>query len=161
MIPGLKKPIAGRRALAAFALAAMLAAGAYLSWRQRAALPGEVRIGDDVTVRVAVADTEATRERGLSGHAPLAPDEGMWFVFARADRYAFWMPRMLFDLDIIWVRDGRVVDISPDVPAPEPGQTDLPLYRPVEPADRVLEVRAGFAREHGLKLGLPVTFRYK
>ncbi|MEY4722584.1 MAG: hypothetical protein RLZZ324_97, partial [Candidatus Parcubacteria bacterium] len=134
----------------------MVITGAALAWHQSAARRGIVRIGDDVAVRVEIANTDALREHGLSGHKPLAADEGMFFVFEAPDRYVFWMKEMLFPLDLIWIGDGKIVDITPDVPAPAPGQKDLPLYRPVAPADRVLEVNAGFARAHGLKLGMPV-----
>ena len=153
----LRAALNGLRGGVAVALfAAMALSGAWITWRQYQVPRGTVTIGEDIVVRVEVAATTTTRERGLSGHAPLKRGTGMWFIFPVAERYTFWMKDMRFPLDMIWVRDGVIVDITADVPPPQPGQTQLPIYSPVEPADRVLEVSAGFAREHGLRLGMPV-----
>ncbi len=53
-----------------------------------------------------------SRSRGLSGKKSLAEDEGMLFVFELAGKYGFWMPDMRFDIDIVWIRGGRVVGVS-------------------------------------------------
>lgn len=135
----------------------VLVAAVILSFTQRHFHSGAVRIGDSLEVRVEVAATEATQERGLSGKRGLDALEGMYFVFPHEDKYAFWMKDMLFPIDIIWIREGAIADITTDIPPPGPGQAQLPTYGPRVPVDRVLEVRAGFAREHGLKIGLPVT----
>lgn len=136
-------------------VAAVVLAAVFLYWRQTLAPAGIVTIGDDIVVSVEVANTPRTHEQGLSGHAPLGPNEGMLFLFPDTKVYAFWMKDMLFPIDIIWIREGRIVDITTDVAVPVEGQ-ELQLYRPIEVIDTVLEVKAGFAREHGLKLGLPV-----
>lgn len=145
--------------LVGFALA-MGVAAAFLYWYQRTPKSAEAVIDGNVRVRVEVAHSPQTRERGLSGHAPLAQDEGMFFVFPVADRYAFWMKDMLFPIDILWINGTELVDITTDVPAPASLDAPLPTYRPVAPADRVLEVPAGFAKTHGLRLGMTVELRY-
>lgn len=110
---------------------------------------------DNVKLNVDVAKTNAERARGLSSRENLGDNEGMLFIFERPEHYTFWMKSMKFSIDIIWVNDGKVVDITPNVPVP--GQdirlSDLPRYAPSEPAQYVLEVKAGFAREHGIKKG--------
>lgn len=118
---------------------------------------GKVRIGDNLDVRVWVAATEATHEKGLSGKAGLAADQGMYFIFDHPDQYVFWMKDMRFPIDIIWISKGTIADITTDLPAPTAGQVELPTYGPRVPVDRVLEVQAGFAKAHGLRIGLPVT----
>lgn len=138
-------------------LAAMLIAAGALTLQQRQVGRGTVTIDGRIRVYVEVAATPATRAQGLSGHAPLAADEGMLFIFEQPGLHGFWMKDMLFPLDFLWIRDGVLVDLTPDVPAPVPGQP-LPSYFPREPVDAMLEVPAGFARQHGLKLGLPVTY---
>src|SRR3989338_5701660 len=60
------------------------------------------KIGDQA-VRVTVADTPESRERGLSGRDGLASDEGMLFVFQNDGYHTFWMKDMLFSIDIIWL----------------------------------------------------------
>lgn len=115
-----------------------------------------VRIGDDV-IRVEVARTAEERARGLSGRDGLAEDAGMIFPFDTAGHPGFWMQGMRFDLDLVWARDGRIVEIHERVPRPPPGPDPnappLPLYRPRSPADLVLEVPAGTASRRGWRVG--------
>lgn len=111
------------------------------------AVPGpEVRF-DLVTVRVEVARTMAERTRGLGGHAPLGPREGMLFFFEQSGIHSFWMKGMSFALDILWIADNEVVFVRANVPPPAPGTpaSALPVYTPPVPATHVLEVPAGFA----------------
>jgi len=108
-------------------------------------------------VAVDVADTPAKKALGLGGRDGLAPDTGMVFPYARPDYHAFWMKGMNFDIDILWIRDGRIVDIRHRVPYPRDGR--LPSYSPKAPADLVLEVDAGYARAHGWRIGDRVTVR--
>jgi hypothetical protein len=112
-----------------------------------------VRVGD-ASVRVEVADDEASRERGLSGRDELPPDNGMLFVLPN-DRPSFWMKGMRFPLDIVWINHGRVVDVTARIPVPGPDGA-LPTYSPRRPANRALEVNAGWAARHGVRRGDPV-----
>jgi uncharacterized membrane protein (UPF0127 family) len=109
-----------------------------------------VRIGD-ASVRAEVAATPAARERGLSGRASLAEDRGMLFVYPDRAVRTFWMKGMRFPIDMIWIDRGRVTGVEANAPVPAGG--DLPLYRSDGPADRVLEVRAGWAGRHGVERG--------
>lgn len=145
-----------RPVMAGVVLAISLSASAALAMMQKRFDQGTVVIDKNVTVRVSVADTHATREKGLSGRAPLASDEGMLFIFEQEDRYAFWMKDMRFAIDIIWIKDGAIADITTDV-APSPPGADLPLFFPRVPVDTVLEVPAGFAKAHGLRTGMTVA----
>ncbi len=142
----------------AVVIVGMLGAAAWLAWHQAVLPTGTVTLGGNVVVRVTVAATEPTRQRGLSGHAPLAPDEGMLFVFERPKIYAFWMKDMLFPIDILWIKEGAIADITADAPTPVPGE-QLPTYSPRTAVDRVLEVPVGFAAAHGLAIGTPVAIR--
>ena len=114
---------------------------------------------DAVVVRVELARTAEERTRGLGGHAPLGADEGMLFVFPELGRHSFWMKGMTFALDIIWIRDGQVVYVLPDVPPPRSGTPDseLPIYTPPAAANYVLEVPAGFAARWGIQYGSRVV----
>ena len=55
--------------------------------------------------------------------------------------------------------DDRVVDVTPDVPD-EPGkpESQLPIYSPSQPANRVLEVNSGWAARNGVNAGDRVSF---
>ena len=111
-----------------------------------------------VAVTVELARTEAERAKGLGGHDPLGPEDGMLFVFAQAAPHAFWMKGMTFPLDIMWIEDGQVVYLEQDLPPSTPEETDAtrPIFVPQAPARYVLEVNAGFAEAHGIGVGTPV-----
>lgn len=104
-------------------------------------------------LKVLVADNAYRQEKGLGGRDSLEND-GMLFLFPNFAPYVFVMRNTNFPLDIIWFSGGVVVDIAPNV-QPEPGvkEADLKRYVPRKPANMVLETRAGWALEQGLKLG--------
>ncbi len=110
---------------------------------------------DDIKLNVEISDTADKRKKGLGGRESLATNSGMLFVFPKPDYYNFWMKDVKFALDLIWINNKRIVDITQNVSPPTSGQTDstLPIYTPREPADSVLEVNAGFADANGLKIG--------
>lgn len=109
----------------------------------------------DKQLFIELADTPKERQQGLSDRPSMRTDHGMLFVFPRPDRYTFWMPRMQFDLDIIWLNGSRIVDVV-RLPAPTSAQEVPARHTPVEPADRVLELVAGQAVVHGLVKGVSV-----
>jgi uncharacterized membrane protein (UPF0127 family) len=110
----------------------------------------EVTIGFH-RIQAEVADTPDRRARGLSGRAGLAEGRGMIFPYARAEQYGFWMFEMNFDIDIVWIRGDRIVDVTARARHDPPGE--LPVYRPRKPADLVLEVPAGTAERLGWRIG--------
>ncbi len=145
------------------ALALALAGGLAGCGRAPAApRPGEAA----VTIRghrilAEVADTEEKKRLGLGGRDGLAPDHGMLFPYPRADRYAFWMKGMRFDIDIVWIQGDRVVSITEGARhplGPLIDDAELPQFAPPEPADRVLEVEAGTAARLGWRPGDAVRF---
>jgi hypothetical protein len=107
------------------------------------------------TITVDVADTPALQVRGLSGRGYLAPDQGMLFTYDDEGDRVFWMRGMLIPIDMIWLRNTRVLHIESSVPPPKPGtpENELPLYHSAEAANLVLELAAGRAKELGLKPG--------
>lgn len=115
----------------------------------------QVRIGDRAVVTVEVAHTETEKVRGLSGRDGLAPGGGMLFVYQAPARPLIWMRGMRFPLDILWIRDGRVVDFVKGAKPPAPG--DLPeIFSPPQAVQYVLEVPAGFVDRYGIALDDPV-----
>lgn len=105
-------------------------------------------------VSVEIAETSEAQRKGLGGRDSLAWDRGLLFVYDEPGFYTFWMKGMRFDIDIIWIREQRIVDIHHQVPKPNPSpEGRLPTYQPRELADRVLEVPAGYARAHGWRPG--------
>jgi uncharacterized membrane protein (UPF0127 family) len=76
---------------------------------------------------------------------------GMLFLYEEPQFHRFWMKDMRFDIDILWIREGRIVDISHNV-RHRPGSTG-DQASPRELADQVLELPAGYAAAQGLRPG--------
>lgn len=107
------------------------------------------------TICVEIRDTDAERQRGLSGRDPLREKHGMLFLFPLPGKYTFWMKEMKFALDFLWIRDSRVVDITQNVPPPEAGTplNQLKVYGPAQEVDQVLELNAGTITSLGIATG--------
>lgn len=103
----------------------------------------QIKVGDsEYTVKV--ADEPIEHGRGLPGVENLADNEGMWFVFEEKGIRSFWMKGMNFDIDIVWISDGKVVGV-------DKANHSRPYKTHVSPekVDRVLEVTAN----SGIKVG--------
>lgn len=117
-------------------------------------------IGDTV-FPAELAVTSPERTQGLSGRQGLEPGTGMLFIFEDREVSSFWMRKMLFSLDFVWIsEDCHVVDITANVPFPKLGTatSDLPSYRPSAPAAYNFEINGGEASEFGIRVGDAVRF---
>jgi len=110
---------------------------------------------NNTEIEVEIADTPEKRTKGLSGRDSLDQNKGMLFVFPKESTATFWMKDMRFDLDIIWIRNLKIVKIDKKAKAPKAGTPDnkLTLYHSEEPIDYVLEVNSGFADKNNIKVG--------
>ncbi|MBN2198104.1 DUF192 domain-containing protein [Candidatus Wolfebacteria bacterium] len=111
----------------------------------------QVNIGS-LEIPVEVVKDSISRAKGLSGRQSLDAESGMLFIFKKAGFYSFWMPDMNFPIDIIWINNGKVVDITSDIPN-EFNILNPKNYKPSFPAQYVLEVNAGFAKKKNIKIG--------
>lgn len=119
-----------------------------------------VIIGENV-FNVDLADDPLKRSNGLSKRPSIKDNEGMLFLFDKADRYGFWMKDMNFPIDIIWIRDSKIVDISENIP-PEPQKSifNLTVYYPQEEVDKVLEIGAGLSTRYNIKIGDEIKIEF-
>lgn len=117
-----------------------------------------VQIGE-TRINVEIADTDALRERGLSGRESLGEKDGMLFVFPEKGTYGFWMKDMRFPIDIVWISNGNIVgvekNIDPQIGAPI---QKLKIYYPPQEVDVILEVTAGRSDNLGIKTGDEIEF---
>ena len=84
---------------------------------------GQSKVVDLTSLRLEVADTDASRTLGLSGRDSLDSGAGMLFTFDAPGIYPFWMKDMKFPLDMVWIDSGKVVDVvtlRPPVPGGPP-----------------------------------------
>lgn len=110
---------------------------------------------------VEVADNPMKRSRGLSGRESLAENEGMLFVFPGADFQIFWMKGMRIPIDILWIKDNKIVGFEINA-QPQPGgrTSDLKRYSSPEAVDKVLEVAAGTVERLGIEVGEEIVVEY-
>lgn len=111
------------------------------------------------TVGLEVARTPQERETGLMFRSELPRDRGMAFLFDPAAPVSFWMKDTLVPLDIVFIRDGVVLNIAENAPQCE--DDPCPTYPSNGKADTVIELAAGRAAELGLKAGSRVTVDYR
>lgn len=88
---------------------------------------------------------------GLMLRPPLPPRRGMWFAFQPAQPARFWMHRTPHPLDLLYIRDNRVVKI--DRALPSCMRLPCPVYGTQEPVDGVLEIGAGQAEALSIAVG--------
>lgn len=109
----------------------------------------------DRNFKVEIADTEAKRERGLSGRKNLDSNTGMLFIFDHPDFYNFWMKEMNFPIDIIWLdQNKKIVDLTENL---QP--TTFPkTFTSKIPAQYIIELKTGEIKNQQLKIGQQVKF---
>jgi uncharacterized membrane protein (UPF0127 family) len=108
--------------------------------------------------RATVADTEAARKRGLSGHPGLAADEAMLFVWEAAGPRRLHMRQMLFPIDMIFVSEAEeILNVVEEAPPSldHPGTR----YHSRDDARWIVECIAGTVRSQGLAAGMRIDIR--
>ncbi|MDQ3018470.1 MAG: DUF192 domain-containing protein [bacterium] len=108
---------------------------------------------------IELRDTDTERAQGLSGRSRLEQDHGMLFDFTNTayKRPAFWMKNMEFNIDIIWIKDNKIIGIAKNIPAPKTDTEKLLTYSPPSDIDYVLEVNAGWSDAHNITIGESIT----
>lgn len=105
-------------------------------------------------LHVLVAKNNYQQYRGLGKRDSLDGYDGMLFLYSSERQHAIVMREMRFDIDIIWLNRGVVVDFAPNVLIePNVPNANLLRYQPRTNANMVLEVPAGWVDKVGLKIG--------
>ena len=120
----------------------------------------EVGLPGGALVTAELAMTPEQQARGLMFRSYVPPDRGMLFVGDRASRRSFWMYQCLVPLDMVWL-DGahRIVEIVREAPpCREADPQRCPSYGGTVNSVYVLELAAGQAEAHGLRLGDRLDF---
>lgn len=120
---------------------------------------GTVTLRSGTTISVEIADTPAKRTLGLGKRDGLRSGWGMLFIFENTRSHPFWMKDMRFAIDILWLRNRRIVHIARNVPPPAPGEKPVTLDPPVS-ANLVLELAAGQAEGLGLETGQSLRYQF-
>ena len=90
------------------------------------------------TYRVLLADNPEKWEKGLMFQRKLQGVDGMLFKFPDEDYRSFWNKNTYMNLEIIWVKKGKIVGTS-NLPSIEQSKTTVTVNSPQE-VDTVLEL---------------------
>ncbi len=115
-------------------------------------------------IKLEIAQTREAIERGLMFRTSLAADSGMVFLFNPPRPVNFWMYNTLIHLDMLFVRDGKIVKIFENVPpGPSKDYTKCPTYPSGDGilVNQVIEVEGGYCQKKGIKEGATVQFSLK
>ncbi|MCS7100122.1 MAG: DUF192 domain-containing protein, partial [Burkholderiaceae bacterium] len=95
-----------------------------------------------------LADTDATRTRGLMFREHLPPNQGMLFVFDSKAPHCMWMRNTPIPLSVAFIDDdGRVVNIEDMAPHTET------LHCARAPVRYALEMNRGWFASRGIRPG--------
>ena len=102
-------------------------------------------------IALEVARTADQQRIGLMQRPKLPPLHGMWFPFDRPQPLRFWMFNTLAPLDMVFLRQGRVIAVEAQVPPC--ASLPCPSYGPARLADGVVELGPGEAQRLGIGVG--------
>lgn len=111
--------------------------------------------GEEITLNVMIADETQEKIDGLSVRDYLNDNEGMYFVHSRLNGNPYWMYKMKFPIDIIFLNENnQVVYIERGAkPCVGLNMDDCPFITPTKQYKYVLEVVSGFSDKYRLNLG--------
>ena len=109
------------------------------------------------TIRAVVADTDASRREGLLGWSQITEERGMLLDFAMERQYAIHMQGMKFAIDAIWMDANGLIKLIYEDIAPNSGL----IYPSMFPCRYCLEIKSGFCKKYGIKIGQTVQFGAK
>ncbi len=104
------------------------------------------------TFKIETAKSSKEQQAGLSGRNSLPADHGMLFVFDKTDYYNFWMKNMKFPLDIIFIKDDKIISIEKNATPPS-GESNPPIIKSGGDVNKVLEINAGLSDKYNIKKG--------
>ena len=111
----------------------------------------DITIGQE-TYTVDIASTFKQLKIGLSGRPHLKEKQGMLFVFNNPRVLRFWMKDMEFALDVLWIKDEKIIGISKNVLHPSKAGETITMQSPAR-VDKALELNAGVTDRYDIKVG--------
>lgn len=100
-----------------------------------------------------ITKTEKEKEIGLAKYKNIPQNFGMLFTFEKPEYHSFWMKNMRFPIDIIFIRNNKIVTIFKNASPPKSNNEQLLIYTPSQFSDTVLEINAGLSEKNKFKNG--------
>ncbi len=111
---------------------------------------------ENKTFLLDVAKSAQEQEIGLAKYNKLPQNMAMLFPFSNYGYYSFWMKNMKFPIDIIYIKNNKIVDIFTNVPNPKSENEKLKIYISKSKANYVLEINANLSKKYNFKIGSSV-----
>ena len=106
------------------------------------------------TVRLESAESDFQQSLGMMQREALPRRRGMMFPQSKQQNKSIYMFNCLAPLDILFLNDGEIVDLSPNTPiCTSADPDDCPLYESRQPFDNWIELRSGSINHFGLTIG--------
>jgi uncharacterized membrane protein (UPF0127 family) len=103
---------------------------------------------NNIQFKVKIAVTPDAIRKGMQKQRFQNEDDGMFFIVEEGD-HCYWMKDCIIPLDIIFIKDSRIVKIYNDC---QPCNEDnCPTY--CSQADKVLEISGGLSKKFNFKEG--------
>ncbi len=121
---------------------------------KRKPLPTVTMTVGNAVIEASVANTNESRVAGLLGWSGITEWQGMLLDFGADGIYAIHMQGMKFPIDVVWINSADEVTLIYEEIRPDSGL----VYPSVVPAAYCLELKAGFCKKYGVKIGQKVRF---
>ena len=112
-----------------------------------------VRLGGQ-SILADVANTDRSRTEGLLGWTDITENRGMLLDFGVEREYAIHMQGMKFPIDAVWADSAGEIKLIYDSMRPNSGL----VYPSMFPSAYCLEIKAGFCKKYGIKIGQRMSF---
>lgn len=125
---------------------------------QMLTIGAEAQTQSSYTIKLELPQNAEQQAKGLMFRKHLPDNRGMLFRFGPPQPVRFWMKNTPIPLDMIFLRQGKVVAVVAS--APPCTSNPCPTYGTEIPVNQVIELRGGRATQLGIKAGdrLPVRF---
>jgi uncharacterized membrane protein (UPF0127 family) len=123
--------------------------------------PGHTKVifPDGTKISALLRITPQEQATGMMYRTSLPKDEGMLFLHVTEEQRSYWMYQCEIPLDIIWMdRNRRIVEMAKGAPPCREVAERCPSYGGTQPSQYVLEVAAGVADAHNLRVGDVLQF---
>ena len=107
---------------------------------------------NNMLISVEVMNTPEEQARGMMGRDSL--EGGMLFPYNGVEERSMWMKDCLIPLDIVFITQGEITNISEECPPCLEGE--CPHYKAL--ADNVLELPGGYCKQKGINIGDRIEF---
>ena len=114
---------------------------------------------NDTDFNVRIAKSISQKIKGLSGYPALAQNEGMLFIYTNKNIPSFWMKDMNFPIDIIWIDNDKIVDLTKNISPNSYAKKET--FSPKLPIDKALEIEAGSIEKYNLEIGSSIKITQK